>query len=69
MIYVTPGGAQPSIPPAMFSFGSAVAYTGLSLRNLHRLHSSGRLKFTKVGRRTYLKREELDRLIASFPTT
>ncbi len=51
-----------------YSVASAIRITGLGRTSLYREISAGRLIAHKVGRRTLIHAEDLDRWLASQPT-
>jgi excisionase family DNA binding protein len=53
--------------PVTLSVKDAITTSGLSRSTLYNLISEGRLEAIKFGRRTLIKGESLERLLASLP--
>ena len=53
------------LAPPLLSASHAAEYTGLSLRSIRHLLQTDRIPVTRVGKRVYLRKTDLDTLIES----
>jgi excisionase family DNA binding protein len=54
---------------ATFSIAQAVRFLGIGRSTLYKIIKEGRLPVRKLGRRTLIMRDDLDRFIATLPQT
>ena len=59
---------MPDLKPATLDIKGAVAYTSGTRTWIYEKNREGCLPFLKAGRRTLIRIDDLDRLLASLPT-